>query len=72
MKQMTIANFDHLPIKHVTPAYSRLDRHKRIVYPIQLRRDYREDIMKQLRQGLSWMHENNLTPQIEGRYVKAT
>ena len=58
---MTVESFDHLARKHVTPAYSRLDRHKKNVYPTQLRRDYREDIHEQLRQGLIWMHD---TPQL--------
>lgn len=64
---MTVESFGHLTRKHVTDAYSRLYRHKKNVYPVQLRMDYREDIHEQLRQGLSWMHENGVTPQLEGR-----
>ena len=66
---MTVESFDHMARQHITPAYSRLNRHKKNVYPLQLRRDYREDIHEQLRQGLTWMYDNGLAPLIEGRYI---
>lgn len=69
LKQSSIERFDSLNPKHLSPAYSRLVCQKKYVYPVQIRKDYREDIHERLKEGLTWMHENGLTPQLEGRWV---
>ena len=75
MQDKAIAQAQPLPIekfnvynpKHLAPAYSRLVGQKRYVYPVQIREDYRKDVHDRLRDGLTWMHEHGLSPQLEGR-----
>ena len=50
-----------------TSVFSRLKMQKKVEYPVLFRRDYREDIQSRLADGLRWMHEEGLTPKLEGR-----
>lgn len=69
MKQWNIDEFDHLNKEHVarTSVYSRLQRQKKVEYPILFRREYKEDIQHRLEDGLQWMYEEGLIPKLEGR-----
>ena len=71
VKQWNIGEFDHLNREHVArtavTVYSRLQRQKKVEYPILFRRDYKEDIQHRLEDGLRWMYEERLIPKLEGR-----
>ena len=69
VKKWNIEDFDHLNKEHVThtSVYSRLQRQKKVDYPVLFRRNYREDIQVRLTEGLRWMHEKGLIPKLEGR-----
>jgi hypothetical protein len=69
VKQWHIEEFDHLNKEHVarTSVRSRLQRQKKVEYPILFRKDYKEHIQQRLEDGLRWMHEEGLTPKLEGR-----
>ena len=68
-KQLTLESFEHLNLKpKLHPIHSRLNYPKATsVYPVQLRKDYREDIHERLKESLAWLHKNGLYPQLEGR-----
>ena len=68
-KQLTLESFEHLNLKpKLHPIHSRLNYPKATsAYPVQVRKDYREDIHERLRESLAWLHKNGLSPQLEGR-----